>query len=231
MDKGEIKDASAEKTEYTFDMLLNDMLDNSDENPKESDANDRVEREYQHKRTVMQMLIYFAALFSSEEYNDDDKLGSAIAVKVNADELLSGYLFHVSQNPQFEYSWNYLRKRKNSYCKFLVEGVRFLNNVMADINMLSHKTCVVPDVHVVFDDIFDVALINEKTYVKTSVLWENFNRVATLKRSYNISVKVKECLLVAGSRIVLSDTERIIDAALEMVKSGRGESESESKVK
>ena len=229
MDKDGIKDASAAKTEYTFDMLLNDILDNSNENPEELDANNRAEREYQHKRTVMQMLVYFAALFNSEEYNDDDKLGRAIAVKVNADELLSGYLFHVSQTPQFDYSWNYLRKRKNSYCKFLVEGVRFLINVMADINMLSHKTRVVLDVHVVFDDVFDVALINEKPYVKSSVLWENFNRVAALNRSYNISVKVKECLLVAGSRKVLSDTERVIDAALEMVRSGRCESESKVK--
>lgn len=229
MKKDEIEDALVAKTEYNFDMLLNDIQDNADVNPNETDSNDKAEREYQHKLVVVQMLIYFAALFNSEEYNDDDKLGRAIAVKVNADELLSGYLFHVSQNSQFDYSWNYLRKRKNSYCKFLIEGVRFINNVLADINMLSCKTSSVQDVHVVFDDIIDVALNNEKPYVKTSVLWENFNRVAALKRSYNISVKVKDCLLVAGSRKVLSDTESIIDAALEMVKSGKGESESKVK--
>lgn len=229
MDKNEIKEASVAKIEYTFNMLLNDIFDNSDENPEESDANDRAEREYQHKRIVMQMLIYFAALFNSEEYNDDDKLGRAIAVKVNADELLAGYLFHVSQNPQFDYSWNYLRKRKNSYCKFLVEGVRFLNNVIADINILSHKSCAVVDVHVSFGDIIDVVMINDKPYVKTSVLWETFNRVATVKRSYNISVKVKDSLLVAGSRKDFSDTERIIDTALDMLKNRVVESESKVK--
>lgn len=229
MDKDEIKETSVAKTEYTFNMLLNDVLDNSDEKLEDSDANDRAEREYQHKQVVMQMLICFAALFSSEEYLNDDKLGRAIALKVNADELLSGYLFHVSQNSQFDYSWNYLRKRKNSYCNFLVEGVRFINNVIADINMLARKTCAVPDVLVVFDDIFDVTLINEKPYVQTSVLWENFNRVAAVKRSYNISVKVKDCLLVAGSRRDLSDTERIIDDALDMVKSRTVESESKVK--
>lgn len=229
MNKDEIKEISVAKTEYTFDMLLNDIFDNSDENLEESDADDKAEREYQHKRVVMQMLVYFAALFNSVEYNDDDKLGRAIAVKVNADELLSGYLFHVSQNPQFDYSWNYLRKRKNSYCNFLVDGIRFINNVIADINMLACKTCAVPDVHVVFDDIFDVALINEKPYVQTSVLWENFNRVAAVKRFCNISVKVKDCLLVASSRRDLSDTEKIIDDALDMVKSRTVESESKVK--
>ena len=102
MEKIESKDAAKERVEYNFDMLLNDIQDNNtDKNADGTASNDNAEREYQHKLVIMQMLIYFAASFKSAEYNDDDKLENAIEVKVNYDELLSGYLFHVSQNPQY----------------------------------------------------------------------------------------------------------------------------------
>ncbi|MBR4911566.1 MAG: hypothetical protein IKZ54_01830 [Bacteroidales bacterium] len=226
MEKIESKDSAKERVEYTFDMLWNDIQDNNLEEDVEGAApKDNAAREYRHKRMVMQMLIYFAATYSSEEYNDDDKLENAIEVKVTNDELLSGYLFHVSQNPQFDYSWNYMRKRKNSYSKFLMEAVRFLNNVITDINKLAVKPFVHTDVHVVFDDIFDVVLMNEKPYVKTNLLWENFYKVATVKKNYNMGVKAKDCLLVAGSRKKPSDAEKLIDAALEKVKAMVVESE------
>lgn len=219
MEKIESKDAAKERVEYNFDMLLNDIQDsNTDKNADGTTSNDNAEREYQHKLVIMQMLIYFAASFKSAEYNDDDKLENAIEVKVNYDELLSGYLFHVSQNSQYDYSWNYMRKLKKSYSKFLVEAVRFLNNVITDINMLAGKSWAASDVHVVFDDIFDVVLIEEKPYVKAHVLWENFNRVAVVKRNYKIGIKAKDCLLVAGSRKITSDANKLIDAALDKAK-------------
>ena len=159
MEKIESKDAAKERVEYNFDMLLNDIQDNNtDKNADGTASNDNAEREYQHKLVIMQMLIYFAASFKSAEYNDDDKLENAIEVKVNYDELLSGYLFHVSQNPQYDYSWNYMRKRKKSYSKFLVKAVRFLNNVITDINMLAGISWAASDVLVVFDYIFVVVL-------------------------------------------------------------------------
>jgi hypothetical protein len=218
MDKDETKVTTASKAEYTFEMLLNDLQDKTDENAKESETKDRAERESQHKLVVLQMLIYFAASYRSEEYKDDDKLGNAIDIKVNGEELLSGFLFYVSQNPQFDYSWNYMRKKKKNYSKFLVEAVRYFNNMITDLNMISSKTRTVSDVHIVFDDIFDVALIKEMPYVKARVLWENFNRMAASKRDYYISVKIKESLLVAGIRKEPSDAEKIIDDALDKIK-------------
>lgn len=232
MDKHETKETTTSKAEYTFEMLLNDIQDKTDENANESDSNNRAEREYQHKLIIMQMLIYFAASYRSEEYKDDDKLGNAIDIKVNNDELLSGYLFYVSQNPQFDYSWNYMRKRKMSYSKFLAEAVRFLKNVITDINVLMDKSRTYSGVHIVFDDIFDVAFTSDKPYVKASVFWENFHRVAVVKRCYQISVKIKDSLLVTGIRKEVADAENLIDAALEMlnkkaVESGQNENETD----
>lgn len=217
MEKDEIKKTAVAKDAYTFEMLLNDIQEIPEENTEETVANDNAERESRHKLVVMQMLIYFTALYHGEDYTDDDKLRNAIAIKVNNDELLSGYLFHTSQNPQFDYSWNYLRKRKMSYAKFLADAVRFLKNVLADINMLVGKPRTYSDVHMVFDEIFDVVLIGDKPYVKASVLWENFHRMAVVKKEYHIGVKVKDSLLVAGTRKKEADAEKLIDAAQEML--------------
>ena len=79
----------------------------------------------------------------------------------------------------------------------------------------------------VFDNVFDVALTNDKPYVKTSVLWENFHRVVVVKKDYHISVKVKDSLLVAGTRKKGTDAEKLIDAALEMLNKKVGESKKE----
>ena len=163
------------------------------------------------------MLIEKANEYNDETHRDDEKLRNAIDVKVNNDIHLSGYIFFVSQNPQFDYSWNYLRKRENSYKEFLVGSIRFLDNVLADINMLTGKPRTHKDIHVVMHDIIDVSLMGEKPFVKVSVLWENFHRLAAIKREYGFTVKSKEYVLVAGKRKMATDAEKLIDIALEVL--------------
>lgn len=204
------------KEEYTFDILLNDIQSESaKDNEKEKTSNIAI-REYNSKLIVIQMLIGLAELYKTENYNDDEKLNNAIEIKVNGDELLSGYMFFVSQNSQFNYLWSYMRKRKKDYKEFLVNSIRFLNNVLMDINTLDSKLLVERNMHVVFHDIFDVIPIGEKPFVKTRLLWENFYRLTTVKSEYNISVKIKESLQQTGCRKEPSDMEKIIDAAIEI---------------
>ena len=175
------------KEEYTFEMLLNDIQESAAGGENDALADDRAERERMSKLIVMQMLIVKASEFNDESYHDDEKLRNAIDVKVNGDAHLSGYIFFISQNPQFDYSWNYLRKREKSYKEFLVEAIRFLENVLADINMLAGKPRTPKNVHVIVNDIIDISLTGEKPFVKADVIWENFNRIATVKRNYGFT--------------------------------------------
>lgn len=213
-----IKITDMKKEEYTFDILLNDIQPELiDDNEKEKNSN-IARREYNSKLIVIQMLIGLAELYKTKNYKDDEKLSNAIEIKVNGDELLSGYMFFVSQNSQFDYSWNYMRKRKANYKEFLTNSVRFLNNVLFDINILINKSLIEKTTHVIFHDIFDVRPIDEKPFVKTRLLWENFYRLTTVKSEYNISVKIKESLQQIGCRKGPSDMEKIIDAAIEIIK-------------
>ena len=208
--------------DYTFEDLLNDIQESALENDEDAQGGDKAMRERQSKLIVMQMLVVKANEYFDESHRYDEKLRNAIDAKVNNDVHLAGFIFFVSQNPQFDYSWNYLRKRENSYKEFLLEGIRFLDNVLADINMLAGKPRTHKDVHVVMNEILDVSLTGEKPFVKVSVLWENFHRLATVKREYGFTVKSKECILMAGKRKKLADAEKLIDTAFAVLNKTAG---------
>ena len=225
MEKNKTEIPKEGKVEYTLSMLLNDIQDElvgSDEDDKKGEKRGR---EHLHKLIVVQMLLTLAGSFGKDYYDDDDKLNNAIDVKVSGDELLSGYLFFVSQNPHFDYSWNYMRKRRNNYKEFLADALRFINNVVMDINMFVSKPRKGNEIHVVFNDVLDVTLIKETPFVKTRLLWENFNCITAVKKSYTISVKCNDSVLMAGNRKELSDAVNLIDKALNMVGKARSISE------
>lgn len=210
---------------YSLEMLLNDIQDYLDADNGEDIADGEAKREQGHKLIVMQMLLFFAMLYRGEDYSDDMKLLNAITVKVDNDELLSGFLFYISRNPQFDYSWSYMRKRKSSYIAFLAVAVRFLNNVVADINNLAGKPRMGNDIHVVFNDVIDVAFTTGFPLVKASLLWENFNHLAMVKKDYSVSVKRKDNVLIAGTRKEPMDAGLIYDGAMEIAKNSDSETE------
>lgn len=211
------KKTDVKKVNYSFDMLRNDILTAPTEDNEKLETGDKYLREYQSKLIVVQMLSYLAESYETENYKDNELLRNAIETKVDGDEQLSGYLFFVSQNPQFDYSWNYMRKCRTNYIEFLVNSIRFLNNVLVDINLLTGKPWPGNNIHVVFHDILDVELTSEVPFVKSRLLWENFYRLATVKSDYNIVVKVKDNLLKTSNRKAPSDMKNLIDSFFDMI--------------
>ena len=211
------KKADVKRVNYSFDMLRNDILTAPTEDNEKLETGDKYLREYQSKLIVAQMLSYLAESYETENYKDNELLRNAIETKVDGDEQLSGFLFFVSQNPQFDYSWNYMRKCKTNYMEFLINSIRFLKNVLVDINMLIEKPRPERNIHVVFHDILDVELTNKEPFVKTRLLWDNFYRLATVKSYYNIIVKAKDTLLKATSRKEPSDMKNLIDSVFDMI--------------
>lgn len=210
--------ANMKREKYNFDTLLDDILSSTTEDNEKENSNDIAKREYSSKLVVIQMLINMAESFKTENYKDDKKLDNAIEVKVNGDELLSGYIFFISQNSQFDYSWNAMRKRKANYQEFLTNAVRFFNNVLTDINILENKTLSKWNIHVVFHDVLDVKFFCDEPFVKTSILWNNFYHLAMVKSEYNISIKANESLLKVGCRKKSSDIETLVNSAMEILK-------------
>lgn len=211
------KKADVKRVNYSFDMLRNDILTVPTEDNEKLETGDKYLREYQSKLIVAQMLAYLAESYETENYKDNELLRNAIETKVDGDEQLSGFLFFVSQNPQFDYSWNYMKKCRTNYIEFLVNSIRFLNNVLVDINLLTGKPWSGNNIHVVFHNILDVELTSEEPFLKARLLWENFYHLVTVKSDYDIIVKANDTLLKASGRKEPSDMKKLIDSVFEMV--------------
>ena len=199
---------------YNLDTLLDDIQSGSEELAGDAKASDNAKRESKYKLIIIQMLAKMAQTYGGEEYNDDEKLRRAIVTKLNLDEMLSGFLFFMSQNPQFDYSWNYMRKRKVSYADFLVNAIRFLNNVVMDVNVLAGEATEEKEIHVVINDLFDVELGNVEPFVRPRIKWENLQLVVTLKKGYSVSVCKKDYVLATGNRKDAEDVVRLKGKAL-----------------
>lgn len=197
--------------EYIFETLWDDIQDSLKTNKDDGSSSDKAERELPSKLIVMQMLISQANKYKAVDYNDEAKLRNAIDVEVSRDEFLSGYVFFVSQNPHFDYTWSYMRKRKKSYIEFLVKAVMFLKHVVSDINVLIRESQKWNDIHFVFNDIFDVSFIPEKPYAKVGVQWENFYCLSSIDKYYNVVVKSREVVLVVRDGKNLADIVDIIN--------------------
>lgn len=192
---------------YDLDILLDDIQSGFEELADNVKASNKAKRENKYKLIILQMLIKLALAYSGEEYGDDEKLRRDIETKLNRNELLSGFLFFLSQNPQFDYSWNYMRKQKSSYADFLVDVIRFLNNVVTDVKALAGEATEEKDIHVVMNELFYVELGNVEPYVKTRLKWDEFQRMAIVKKEYSVSVCKKDNTLATGNR---KDAETII---------------------
>lgn len=211
-----------DKEKYTLTTLLNDIQEAAID-VNEGEVDERVVRDYQDKLIIMQMLIRCASIYSGKEYENEEKLKNAIDVVLKGDEQLSGYMFFVSQNPQFNYTWSYMRIRRDRFGEYLAEAIRFLNNVVEDINLLANMPREGEEMHVVFGDLIDVDLLVGTPSVKSSVLWKNLYRVAAVKRVYNVSVKMNENVLVAGIRKECTDMRELMDMVLEMINKSKTE--------
>lgn len=188
------------KRKYNHDTLLDDIQGGFEDMVGDVKASNKAKREDKNKLIIMQMLIKLAQAYSGEEYRDDVKLCRDIETKLNGNELLSGFLFFVSLNPQFDYSWNYMRKRKLNYADFLVDAIRFINNVIADVNVLTENPTNEEGIHVVMNELFDIELCNVEPYVKSNFKWENLRHIVAVKKEYNICVCKKDNTLATCSR-------------------------------
>lgn len=206
---------------YDLDILLDEIQRGFEELADDMNACEKAKRENKHKLIIMQMLIKLAQVYSGEEYSDDEKLRRGIETKLNGNELLSGFLFFVSQNPQFDYSWTYMRKRKSSYVGFLFDAIRFLNDVVTDMTALAGEATEEEDIHVVMNELFYVDLGNVEPYVKIQLKWDNFQRIATVKKEYSISVCMKDNALATGNRKDAETIMRLKARALERLTNSK----------
>lgn len=214
MGSNELKMSTSTEVKYTLGMLLNDILDSSDENCSRIENTDKVAREHRAKKIVIQMLIEQANAFGADTYKNWEKLTNALEIQVREDKWMSGYMFYVSQNPNYDYSWNYMRKQIDGYVEFLGKAIRFFSNVVDDINAIADSLISEKDIHVIISDIIEVASTQESPCLKARVIWERFKTIANFNPVYQITVKEKDVVLMIGTRNKSTDVSELIKKAI-----------------
>lgn len=193
--------------EYSFDTLFEDILSECANN---FDISEKYKREYGEKLIVIKLLLSLGNLYKINKPEEIEKLNREIELKLNHNDILSGYIFFVSQRKQFDHLWSYMRWNKDRYKEFLINSIRFFSNILVDINMLRKEIQIEENIHAIFHDILDVEFISQEPYVKTRFLWENFQKLVTIQHKYTICIKIKDNVLKVANRQDTTDTKKNI---------------------
>lgn len=206
------------ETIYTIEILREDIFQEPETSSQNKTGTGNTKREYEHKLKVMQMLIELPLCIDFADSKDEDKTRTAIELRVNNDALLSGFVFFLSNNVQFDYTWNYLRKKVDRYITFLLEAKKFMMAMIADINTIVCKLKGEEDIKILFNDIFEINITKDTPYVKAAVLWENFDRLMTVKDGYYVTIKRGDTVLATSFRNYSTKVDKIAEKTLKLLE-------------
>lgn len=189
---------------YTLSDFFEDIQEEPKEYKEDSTELPSLHIEFKHKLKVFQAIFYLSSGLPNFElsHNNPDKTKNKIEVEIKekidleieGNESLFGYTFFVSLNSNFDYSWNYMRKHIEIYKDFLYSTYKFISYVIYDINLMKSKLDIDHDLHIEFNELFDVKF-SEEIPVKTKINWANFNKISKVKNGYYISAKYDETIL------------------------------------
>lgn len=184
---------------YTKSNLFEDIQEEPKECEKDSYEREKACREYKYKLKVFQTIFDLNLPDFDFVKENSEKIKKEIEVQVDNNELFYGYTFFLSLNPNFNYSWNYLRKQIERYMDFLYEAHKFISYVIYDINLMKSKLNIHKDLHIEFNELFDVKF-NEVAPIKTTINWNNFNEISKVKNGYYVIAKYDETILLTSFR-------------------------------
>ena len=215
---------------YTKDELFEDIQTTPEECAKENPEGEKARRDFIYKLKVLQSVFNMKLPMYDIDKDNIAAIKERIEGYVDGDELLFDYTFFLSSNRNFDYSWSYLRKQIGKYVDFLSEVYRFISCVIADINTMKTDLSKYRDLHIVFNELFDVAFIDEKPFVKTVVCWNNFYQINEVKNGYYTSVKIGESTLLICYRKYNSELNPLLDKDKQVLAMLKEESTIENKV-
>lgn len=185
---------------YTKAEMFEDIQTTLEECATDTSENEKARRDFRHKLKVLQSIFDMNLPPYDFKKDNMDDIKEVLEVYVDGNELLFGYTFFLSSNTNFDYSWNYLRKQMDRYVNFFSEAYKFINYVLADINTMKIDLCGNKDLHIEFNELFDVVFIDEEPFVKTIITWENFYQINKVKNGYYISAKIGKTTLLTYYR-------------------------------
>ncbi len=200
---------------FSEEMFFDDLLSVPEDVENTTEEQESLKRDFIYKRKVLQAILSLEVPGSTLNGDEDREMKGKeiIESKIDDDELLFGYTFYVSSNPEFKYNWNYMRKQLDDkyYVDFLFNVKRFFYFVFRDINVLADVLRGIKEAHVVFDGFVDIAFSDDTPRVRAKILWEHFHNIANVGcANYMVSVMIKETTLVVCECSYKDETGNLI---------------------
>ena len=170
---------------YTVDRLSEDIRKDQEERSKV--APDQCAQD-KYKLKVFDFLCKFDATQIKEGSNYPNINRDKIEQDVEKDACLFSYTFFLSSIPAYNYTWTYQRQSIDRFIEFIYQACRFIHYVVADIKVIQSNYCINEKISIEFHDLFEVKF-GEDSAVQTIMNWENFHRIADVKRGYYLSIK------------------------------------------
>lgn len=176
---------------YTVDRLSEDIQKDQEERNKVA-SDQRAQDIYKLK--VFNFLCNFGIAQIKEGNNYPNINRDKIEQDVEKDKCLFSYTFFLSSIPAYNYTWTYQRQTIDRFVEFIYQACRFIHYVVADIKVIQSFYSVNEKISIEFHDLLEVKF-GENPAVKTIMIWENFYRIADVKRGYYISIKCEDTRL------------------------------------
>lgn len=215
---------------YTKEELFEDIQTTVEEYVEDTPEDEKDRRDFRHKLKVLQSIfgLHLPSYDSKKDNMDDIK--EALEVYVDGNEFLFGYTFFLSSNTNFDYSWNYLRKQMDKYVNFFSEAYKFISYVIVDINTMKIDLRGNKDLHIEFNELFDVKFIDDKPFVKTVVNWENFYQINKVKYGYYISAKIGNTTLLTCYRKYSDELNPFLNGVMQVLAAWKELTEKKDKI-
>lgn len=212
-----------EKNVYSTEMLFNDLLNEGRSDVSSNQIEIEELREYRYLRKLLQAIVNseISSLFidvENDNLNNLNEIKKTIENIVEENDVLYGYTFYVSSNHTFNYSWSYLRKQICEYVDFLFNANRFFTFIIRDINTLANVFAGHKDIHIVFNEIIDVAFYDVVPYVRASMRWSNFQMITKVKDGYQIKIMCEENTWAVFDRLYKESVELLSKKASKQIE-------------
>lgn len=184
------KENLGDMPKYTISQLIDDIAEEI------SCDNTNVSHERIYKMKVIQSIFDLNLNESTFNILNKKELEEKIDRYVDENEQLFGYTFFLSANPNFNYTWTFLRKRMKDYKVFLLEVSIFIRQIVDDINTMLSTFKAYTNLEILFNEILCVKFLEKHPYIKSSINWEKFEKIVKIKQPYYISAKLKNEIIL-----------------------------------
>lgn len=185
---------------YSVEKLWNDISTQYAMEESEGEDNDMRDKMLKYK-----VFLHIINLAEKAKGYEDKDICDVIKLSEEQHGALFVYTLFLAVNPQFCYSWSFLRKQWDGFLEMLGMACVFINRFVSHVNTI-HKNCKqYAGLTFIFANVLKVSLDKHTQTINVGIIWDNFDNLLKINKEYTVSAN-------SGATLVLSSTQNVREA-------------------